>query len=154
MSAYSTAQSGGNSHVHGKTFESFLEPAPKRRNFFLRLFCGSGNTHHKDRHVVSAHDVRQTRSAQVSQPSAGARRKARHTGDTQGLYRTRTGYNADTGSVYYSPRYGVTDVIKRGFPMLRGHYNVSRLITAFNTKACCIFDSVQLAQLRRSSMSR
>jgi len=87
-----------------QTFDRFLEtPAKKRRSFWLRILCGSGESE-EGAHVVSPRDVPQSRSVLSSQPSVAARRRARHAGEPEELYRTRTGYDAATGQTYYSSR--------------------------------------------------
>ncbi|KAK8101481.1 hypothetical protein PG999_011855 [Apiospora kogelbergensis] len=117
MASHQTTDSGGNSKSQdasasssqpqsgpAQKFESFLAPAPKKPNPLVRLLCGSDDKHHEDKFIVSPRDVPQARPTDPSQPSATARRTARLAGEPDRPYRTRTGYNADTGSTYYSPR--------------------------------------------------
>ncbi|KAK8003934.1 zeta toxin-domain-containing protein [Apiospora arundinis] len=90
----------------GQTFETFLAPQPaRRRNIWLRIFCGSGDSPERTNARVVTGDTPQTRSAYPSQPSASARRRARLAGDPEAPYRTRTGYNAESGQTYYASRH-------------------------------------------------
>ncbi|KAK8856670.1 hypothetical protein PGQ11_012582 [Apiospora arundinis] len=88
----------------GQTFETFLSPQPvRRRNIWVRILCGSGDSdERRNARVVSGDDAPQSRSVQQSQPSASARRRARLAGDPEAPYRTKTGYNAESGQTFYA----------------------------------------------------
>ncbi|KAK6833470.1 hypothetical protein PG987_008164 [Apiospora arundinis] len=88
----------------GQAFETFLAPQPvRRRNIWVRIFCGSGDSDEtRNARVVRGGDAPEPRSAQQSQPSASARRRARLAGDPEAPYRTKTGYNAESGQTFYA----------------------------------------------------